>query len=115
MAWIDAFGNRIIGQLGDASAGPAPLNQPPLPTEYTDSLLGVGQWPSVSVDYQVVSGPGITLTFSFDPTVYLPSSQGWQDKATKALGVYSSLFYQLLPSVVLTLETSLLPGARTQF
>jgi phage tail protein X len=120
LGWIDPFGNRIVGQLGDSSlAAPAPLNQPPIAVEYTDALLAVSQWPSIAADYQVLtlakSGPGIVLTFSLDTNPYSPPSKGWQDKAAQVLPVYDRLYYQLATAISITLETTLLAGSGLPF
>lgn len=115
--WLDNFGNRIIGGLGETPSGD-PTQPPALPLLYTDPLIGLGQWSGVAAAYAVTGDPGaasLTLTLSFDPTVYSPSTPGWQDRAGQALGLYAGLYYQLAADFVATLTTSLLATPEIAF
>lgn len=117
LCWLDNFGNRIIGGLGETPSG-APTSSPALPLLYADPLIGLGQWSGVAAAYAVTGAPGaaaLTLTLSFDPTVYIPSTPGWQDRARQALGLYDSLYYQLAADFAASLSTSLLATPEIAF
>jgi LysM repeat protein len=69
--WLDIYGNTILTTLSQPSAGNI-INESPILTGYTDALLGVNQWPSVSTVWQVAGGsqPAIQVPLSFDTTQY---------------------------------------------
>jgi LysM repeat protein len=53
-SWQDYYGNQLITTLSQPLAGDSgALNQPPALTGYTDPILGLNQWPSVSSDWLV--------------------------------------------------------------
>jgi hypothetical protein len=80
--WQDYYGNTLQTTLDSPSAnsdGPLnrqPLNRPPMLASYTDEVLGLGHWPSVSATWQVTSKtrtplmPVLFLDASFDPSRY---------------------------------------------
>lgn len=115
--WQDLYGNTLVTVLSDPRGGDTePLNQPPMPTGYTDALIGLGQWPSVSAGWQVLPGaskPELQLRLSFDPSQYQPSqSETWRENAGKDLRVYTQLFYELTDpnGIAYTIEATLLKG-----
>ena len=73
-SWLDMFGNTLITDLSDPQPGDGtPLNLQPVLLGYTDPLLGVGQWPSVSPAWYVDGAPGaavLHLQLSFDASQY---------------------------------------------
>lgn len=71
-SWNDLYGNRLLTRLDDPQAANS-LNQPPVMTEYTDRLLGLSEWPSVTSSWQVTGIPGkatVALLLRFDPGDY---------------------------------------------
>lgn len=74
-SWQDLYGNQVDTTLSEASAGSTgPYNQPPVIVGYTDALLGLGQWPTLSSNWVVESAAGggarITLSLSFAQASY---------------------------------------------
>jgi hypothetical protein len=68
--WLDQFGNRLVTTLAEPQA---PLGRPTVLTGYTDALIGLGQWPSISADWQVVTAaqkPVTQIGLSFDASRY---------------------------------------------
>lgn len=73
-AWQDYYGNRIITTLSQPSPQ-GPLNQPPMLTGYTDPLIGLNQWPSVSSSWQCQipvgqTTPELQVSLSFSDNAY---------------------------------------------
>jgi LysM repeat protein len=69
--WQDLYGNVLLTGLSDPSVGSgAPLNYPPLLVGYSDALIGLGQWPSVSSRWQLLpdtsTNAKVQLNLSFD-------------------------------------------------
>lgn len=124
--WQDIFGNVARTPLSDPSLDKtAPANNPPILLGYTDELIGLGRWPSVSSSYGVDrdgEGVNLTIALAFDPTDYLPSEKGGVaddgpkiEKALQDLRVYRRLCYQLLQTggpdadkIRISIEASLL-------
>ncbi|NNA55332.1 hypothetical protein [Pseudomonas koreensis] len=53
--WQDLYGNVLLTGLSDPDIDHAgPLNYPPLLVGYSDALIGLGQWPSVSSRWQLL-------------------------------------------------------------
>lgn len=74
-SWQDLYGNQVDTTLSEASAdSTGPYNQPPVMVGYTDALLGLGQWPTLSSSWLVESaadgGARITLALSFAQASY---------------------------------------------
>ncbi|HJT59189.1 MAG TPA: LysM peptidoglycan-binding domain-containing protein [Ktedonobacteraceae bacterium] len=73
MAWQDLYGNRLMTTLSHPAVGDSgPLNRRPYLTGYTDLLLGLNQWPSISAGWQVLPGglPRLEVLLSFDDSPY---------------------------------------------
>ncbi len=74
--WQDIYGNRMLTNLSQNSAGTGWSNQTPILTGYHDPLFGVGKWPSINTTYEI-TGPGggqdatLSLFFSFSTSRYL--------------------------------------------
>ncbi|NII27002.1 hypothetical protein HB364_18065 [Pseudoflavitalea sp. X16] len=73
--WQDLYGNRLITTLSQPTAADAtPLNQWPILTGYTDTLIGLAQWPSIASSWQVTTdgqkNPLLQMGFSFDNSTY---------------------------------------------
>ncbi len=71
--WCDIYGNTALTTLAQPPKDAHSIvNEVPILTGYTDALLSVNQWPSVSVAWQVADGsqPEIQLPLSFDTTPY---------------------------------------------
>jgi len=71
--WLDIYGNKVLTNLSQPSGANGIFNEAPILTGYTDALLGVSQWPSVSAAWQVASqgnNPVIQVPLSFDTTPY---------------------------------------------
>ncbi len=73
-AWLDVYGNRMITDLSGSVGKQSPLSPKLLLTGYTDALLGVNQWPSISSNWQLklnkTKQSSIFLNFNFSPEVY---------------------------------------------
>lgn len=72
-AWQDIYGNRLITTLSQPQAGDqGPLNQAPILTGYTDPILALSQWPSVSSSWEVTPGtpPQLAMHLSFASNSY---------------------------------------------
>lgn len=116
--WQDIYGNTLVTTLSDPKANnPEPLNQPPILTGYTDSIIGLSQWPSVASSWLVLPGSGgnadLQVTLSFDPSHYEESqTKEWQENAIRDLRVYTNLFYQLTDpnGISYSIQTTLLKG-----
>lgn len=73
--WQDYYGNTLVTKLSNPqSSDKGPLNMAPILTGYTDALIGLGQWPSVSSNWQVVPDgeglPKLELMLTFDNSPY---------------------------------------------
>ncbi|HEY3733516.1 MAG TPA: hypothetical protein VGL63_06345 [Streptosporangiaceae bacterium] len=79
-AWQDAYGNQLHTTLDDGTGNAR--NQPPLLAGYTDAVLGLGQWPSVSSSWTAQSGPALAVTLGFDPSRYLGPVAAQRTSAT---------------------------------
>ncbi|CAM3224198.1 hypothetical protein [Burkholderia ubonensis] len=124
-AWYDLYGNTMVSQLSAPQKGDAaPLNRPPAITGYTDALLGPGQWPAVSVAYQLAGGNGtpvgIAFVFAFDYNRYKPydpqngtGDDAWKENAARDLHTYQVIHYQLQDpnGIGMEVESTLLTGA----
>ncbi|WP_372394246.1 LysM peptidoglycan-binding domain-containing protein [Azospirillum sp. HJ39] len=93
-SWQDLYGNQIDTTLSEASAGSTgPYNQPPVIVGYTDALLGLGQWPTLSSNWLVESAEGggarITLTLSFAQASYDGLLMAVPQTATTVLATFT--------------------------
>lgn len=70
-SWLDIYGNTVLTTLSQPPAGEG-ANKAPLLTGYTDTLLGVNQWPSVAAMWLVkkVNDTKIQIPLSFDISAY---------------------------------------------
>ena len=74
--WQDYYGNRLRTTLDAPPDGwTGPLNDPPMLAGYTDAVMGIGQWPSVSSSWRVhgdgePAQPSLLVTLTFDPSRY---------------------------------------------
>ncbi|MQY09298.1 LysM peptidoglycan-binding domain-containing protein [Actinomadura macrotermitis] len=73
--WNDVYGNTVTTVLTDPENGDqGPFDQPPLLTGYTDALVGLGRWASVSSSWQVraddAGRPRLDLLLDFDDSPY---------------------------------------------
>jgi hypothetical protein len=72
--WQDYYGNTLVTSLTSPPEGTKkPYNRPPLVTGYTDPLIALGQWPSMSPAWRVAGAVGqarLELLLGFDPTRY---------------------------------------------
>lgn len=110
--WNDLYGNLTRTPLSDPSMNPsAPLNNLPAQVGYTDQLIGIGGWPSVTTDYLFDKGldgkPRLYLNFYFDCKKYEIETPATQDRlestgktqgqvnAEDDLKVVTSIYYQL--------------------
>ena len=89
LSWQDMFGNILGNTNLDVS----------MPVLYTDTIIGVLQWPSVSCTYlfkkeEKDSAPCMQLDFSFDTSRYIDTESG-ESNALADLDIYKKLYYQL--------------------
>lgn len=108
--WQDIYGNQLLASQAEQT----------FPIRYTDALIGINQWPSVSENYCFIQESGgsriLELSFSFDPSPYaLGSHAAAQDPAKSRKNriegdkiTVEKVYYQLLqPDVEFTVSTSL--------
>ncbi|WP_438425672.1 LysM peptidoglycan-binding domain-containing protein [Aquimarina macrocephali] len=92
-AWQDIYGNSIISELSDPSAtSKEPLNEPPVLTGYTDAILGLNQWPSISSSWLVTGEEGqakLDMGLNFDPSYYQGLISTTAKSSTTILGQYT--------------------------
>ena len=135
--WLDIFGNVGRTPFTDPALDlKAPLNNSPLLLGYTDALIGLSAWPSVTSAYYVPKEKKeLRLVLAFDPSRYDPSNSrlsksalleddrpAWQKNAEMDLFVYRKIYYQLLQSenggtgqVMLLLQSSLFQKGIVEF
>lgn len=114
LAWLDLFGNRILSDLDAPPAKAKAYNFPPQLTGYTDSVLGVGQWPSLANDYQFATLPdgkaGLKVALAFDQQPYLDAAKaldaGGRQRIEQAIAIYAKILYQLQDPNGLAIELS---------
>ena len=121
-SWQDLYGNLIMTTLSNpTSTTKGPLNCSPILIGYTDALVGLARWPSVSSGWSVLPGggggqPSLAVDLSFSPIAYLApeenpdGTKSWRQNAIQSLPTYKTLLYQLTDpdGIALTLATSLL-------
>ena len=117
-SWFDLYGNGLVTSLTTPGTSTEPLNFAPLRVGYTDAVIALSQWPSVSAGYQIDTGPQLALTLSFDSGNYEPDADNdndWQQQATNDLAVYTRIYYQLTDpnGISAYLETTLVPRQET--
>lgn len=120
-AWRDLYGNLIVTTLDQPPPGSTgPFNRSPTLVGYTDELIALSRWPSVSAGWRVGKddggAPSVQLLLSFGPSPFLSKQEdptngtdAWQDNATRALPTVQALIYQLTDpnGVAFSLDTSL--------
>lgn len=101
--WLDIYGNTVLTTLSQPPVANAKvINQAPLLTGYTDTLLGVNQWPSVASAWKVASGDGVSVQvpLSFDTSQYNGLLSA---KATSSTTILLSFTETLLPATAAVL------------
>lgn len=114
LAWLDLFGNRILSDLDAPPAEARVYNFPPQLTGYTDSVLGIGQWPSVANDYLFATlqdgKAGLKVSLAFDQQPYLDAAKaldaGGRQRIEQAIAIYAKVLYQLQDPNGLGIELS---------
>ena len=93
--WQDLYGNTLVTMLSDPQNGDTkPLNRPPMLLGYTDALIGLGQWPSVSSGWQVLTGSGggepqLQVMLSFDDSRYQGLLEATASSATTVVAKFT--------------------------
>jgi hypothetical protein len=92
--WLDHYGNRIVTTLAKPTAASGPFNQAPVLTGYTDALLGLGQWPSVSSAWHVVppvggGPPQLELRLAFSTSRYSGLMQATATNTTTVTAAFT--------------------------
>ena len=120
LAWQDIFGNRILSELTrPQSPADLPASPPSEIAGYTDSLIGLGQWPGVANAYRIVPDsnkqPSLELLLAFDQSQFTSSDAA--SRVEHAITVYKQVLFQLGDpnGVEIGLSTSVLPGAESLF
>ena len=118
--WQDVYGNRIVSRLDQKTPDCIDTKQPIL-TGYTDALIGISQWQSMSVFWTVDKSTVPEKTFmlntiiSFDPSAYEKpdnsDSNEWQQRAFTSYNTYKTIVNQLNDpnGIGFWFETSLVP------
>jgi hypothetical protein len=131
-SWQDLYGNRIITTLSQPEAGDqGAVNRTPVLIGYTDTLIALGQWPSVSSGWSVTPAAQggrsqLALALDFSPNAFLPpgdrrlapdesGSDHWQENAKRARPTLERLVQQLTDpcGIDFRIETTLLPAPLT--
>ncbi|MEQ9404784.1 MAG: hypothetical protein RIM99_14425 [Cyclobacteriaceae bacterium] len=71
-AWQDVYGNRLLSTLEHPDQS-SPLNKPPVLMEYTDQLISLSQWPSVTSSWMVneeSEKAQLQILLNFDSGIY---------------------------------------------
>lgn len=91
--FVDILGNFSKPLEGDEGCAAIPLG-------YTDNLIGVGEWPSISYFYSINSDTQLTVSISPKPSELIPTSSQSGDycvqKAVKQAEKYAQSYYQLI-------------------
>lgn len=105
--WQDMFGN-----VPPAGAQGLSVNTQVL---YSDMIVALNQWPSVSINYlfnSLSNAPNLALSFTFNTSRY--TGKGAVNNAQIDLAVYMKLFYQLSNAdMVISFTTSIENSATT--
>lgn len=119
--WNDVFGNRMVSEVDEDTTAAGKLNGRPSLTGYTDLVIGVTQWPSISAHWTVSDTlPAgdefvISVRLSFDAQPYLPDlndkTNGWKARARAGLETVSAILNQIADpgGLRFDVETTLLP------
>lgn len=117
--WNDLYGNRMVSTLDDNHSVAGANNNAPALTGYTDNLMTLAQWPSISTSWSVADTAPvgqnfqIQLTSAFDPSAFNPSQEdsanAWQSRANSSLQTLNAILYQLDDpnGIALFMETTL--------
>ncbi|WJV68871.1 hypothetical protein PCO86_11085 [Pectobacteriaceae bacterium CE70] len=118
--WNDLYGNRIVSTLDDIHNLVGAGNNAPSLTGYTDNLMTIAQWPSISTSWSVAdTNPAgskflIQITSAFDPNAFNPaegdSSDAWISRANSSLQTLNAILAQLDDpnGIALYVDTTLL-------
>ncbi len=131
-SWRDLYGNKTITPFSNPvlfqkeTKGPVIINNRGIKVGYIDQLLGISQWPGISVDYEfnrsATGSPQLQVSFYFSDKKYDGTTKTWQQDASNDLNIYESIYFQLNQinpatnenSVAITMETSLLEEQSNQ-
>jgi LysM repeat protein len=123
--WNDLYGNLMVTGLNDRSTATGRLNGRPSLTGYTDNVIGVAQWPSISSSWTVAPDQGdadrfaINVELSFDAQPYLPDdtdkTEAWKARARAGLQTVTAILDQLTDpgGIEFSIDTSLVPDTLT--
>ncbi|MDB4921799.1 hypothetical protein [Mucilaginibacter sp.] len=108
--WQDTYGNRIQNTFTDPDIDPTvTLNKQPIQVGYTDTLLGIDQWPGITTNYRFDNSSNnrqLLVDVVFDNSRYDPSlsmvrpgttdsTPIWKQNAIGDREVYQKVYYQL--------------------
>ena len=99
LRWLDLFGNQTVTPFNTPPAGyDGPLNNPPMPIAYTDTLVALSQWPNVSASYLytgTAGAPQLQITLALNTDAYQPANGVPAPAAANDAKVFASVYYQL--------------------
>jgi LysM repeat protein len=103
MVWQDIFGN-LTAFKNTGEPATVPVSLPPVTVGYTDPVIGLSLFPSVSASYLIekpeAGTPGLHITLAFNPTNYLPvkeiTEDAWTKRAIADNESYKQIYYQLI-------------------
>jgi len=119
--WNDVFGNKMVSDVDLDTTTAGKLNGTPSLTGYTDLVIGVAQWPSISAHWTVANtDPAsdafiLSIQLSFDAQPYLPDlndkTDGWKAKARAGLQTVTAILNQIADpnGLRFSIDTTLLP------
>jgi hypothetical protein len=123
--WNDLYGNRLVTDLDVTTSRFGQNNQSPVLVGYTDAIVALPQWPSISGAWAVAAsqeGTGyftISVDLSFDPDPFNPKSEdtqnppAWQTRAQASLATINRMIAQFSDpnGIAFALSTTLLRDA----
>ncbi len=113
LRWTDIFGNRTVTPFQNPPQDDqGPLNNPPVPVDYVDPLMGLDAWPNVRSFYiygGTPDSPQLLLTFELNTQAYEPASNAadarsaialtglpaWQQSAENDQKIFTAIYFQL--------------------
>ncbi len=101
LQWQDLFGNRMLAPAPGAPIGPGCNNLTPATAGYTDRLIGIGGWPSMTPTWAVTKPGVITLGLAFSLARYQAGTPppdpapDYRTNAARDLALYEQIARQL--------------------
>lgn len=99
LRWLDVFGNQTSTPFNAPPVGyTGPLNNPPIPLSYTDTLIGPSQWPNVSTYYQYTGpagAPVLSISLALNIAPYALANNAPAQAAIEDAKLFNQVYFQL--------------------